>query len=122
MPRLTITITDEQADLLNELSGDGGPYESKSEAVRDFIQRRDEFEHEHDRLQSKCDRLERRVSALIQQREEHSELVAYVEEERLLQRRRDERQRKKDTAGVVTRAKWWLTGMPEQSYDESTEK
>jgi Arc/MetJ-type ribon-helix-helix transcriptional regulator len=38
MPRLTITISEDQSELLEELSGEAGEYDSKSEAVREFIQ------------------------------------------------------------------------------------
>jgi Arc/MetJ-type ribon-helix-helix transcriptional regulator len=96
MPRFTVTVTDEQAALLEDLSSDGGPYESKSEAVRSFIQdgeRLTELEQENDRLHR-----ERRQ--LLEQRQEHNELVRYVEDE---QRYRQ--------AGLFRRIEWWLRGM-----------
>ena len=71
MPRLTITVTDEQAALLEELSGDGGQYESKSAAVRDFIQageRVAEWDQE-------VERVNRDRRQLLVQRKEHGELV-----------------------------------------------
>lgn len=71
MPRFTVTVTDEQAALLEELSSHGGPYDSKSEAVRSFIQNGErlmELERENERLQR-----ERRQ--LLEQREEHRELI-----------------------------------------------
>ena len=96
MPRFTVTVTDEQAALLEELSSDGGQYGSKSEAVRNFIQdgeRLAELERENDRLHR-----ERRQ--LLEQRSENKELRRYVEDE---QRYRE--------ASVFRRFKWWLRGM-----------
>jgi hypothetical protein len=34
-----------------------------------------------------------------------------------MQRRREERERMKSTAGLLTRAKWWVTGMPDLDPD-----
>lgn len=104
MPRLTVTITEEQDELLEEITGDGGEYESKSAAVRDFISSGDE-RHE---LRQKVDRLQNEKRTIIQQREEHQSLVRYVEEERSLQQRREER----ETAPVWQRLKWWVVGAP----------
>jgi len=42
----------------------------------------------------------------LEEREEHSQLVAAVERERTLEEERAQ-------AGVVTRAKWWLFGRDE---------
>lgn len=122
MPRLTITITDEQSNLLNEKTGDNGEYESKSEAVRDFIQRYDDLEErererqrEHARelaelerrirdLETENKRLHRERRQLLEQREENTELVKAVKEERTLAR-------KKAEAGLWTKTKWALFGM-----------
>ncbi|MFC6763610.1 hypothetical protein [Natrinema soli] len=49
---------------------------------------------------------------MIEQREEHTKLVEYVEEEREVQRYRARRQRMVDQAGAHTRLKWWWTGIP----------
>jgi Arc/MetJ-type ribon-helix-helix transcriptional regulator len=104
MPRFTVTVTDEQAALLEDLSSDGGPYESKSEAVRSFIQdgeRLAELEQENDRLQR-----ERRQ--LLEQREEHQELARYAED----QRENEQRVRERRQQPAWVRAWWWLTGEP----------
>ncbi len=58
------------------------------------------------------DRLDRQYRKLIEQREEHTKLVEYVEEEREVQRYRARRQRMVDQAGAHTRLKWWWTGIP----------
>ena len=107
MPRFTVTVTEEQATLLEKLSSDGGPYESKSEAVRSFIQdgeRLTDLERENERLQR-----ERRQ--LLEQREEHTELVRYAEDQR--DRERHVRERRQQPAWV--RAWWWLAGEPDSA-------
>ena len=105
MPRLTITVTDEQAELLEELSGDDGQYESKSAAVRDFIQSGERVAE----LERENERLNRERRQLLKQREEHSELVRYAEDHR--EQEQSARERRKKPAW--TRAWWWLTGEPE---------
>ena len=95
MPRLTVTITEEQEELLEELSSDSGEYESKSEAVRNLIQRGERV----DELEQKVERLEREKRMLVEQREEHTELVEYVDEERSWR-----------SAPLTKRVRWWLFG------------
>jgi Arc/MetJ-type ribon-helix-helix transcriptional regulator len=105
MPRLTITVTDEQAALLEELSGDGGQYESKSAAVRNFIQSGERVAE----LEREVERLNRERRQLLEQREEHSELARYAED----QREQEQNARERRTKPAWTRAWWWLTGEPE---------
>lgn len=52
-----------------------------------------EKELAYDELEAENDRLQRRVETLIEMREEHGELVEYVEREKSLQERREERER-----------------------------
>lgn len=105
MPRLTITVTDEQAALLEELSDDGGQYESKSAAVRNFIQAGEQVTE----LERENERLHRERRQLLEQRKEHNELVRYAEGQRDQEQNARERRRKP----AWTRAWWWLTGEPE---------
>lgn len=51
------------------------------------------------------DRLEREKRMILEHREEHTELVESIQRE-------ESRQDRLARAGVLTRAKWWLTGMP----------
>lgn len=104
MPRFTVTVTDEQAALLEDLSSDGGPYESKSEAVRSFIQDGERLAE----LKQENDRLHRERRQLLEQRKEHGELVRYAEDRRERERRAYDRRR--EPAWV--RAWYWLTGEP----------
>lgn len=95
MPRLTVTLTEEQAEKVDELSGDSGPYESKSEAVRNLIQGGERV----DELEEKVERLEREKRLILEEREEKRELVRYVEGEQEWR-----------SAGLAKRARWWLFG------------
>jgi Arc/MetJ-type ribon-helix-helix transcriptional regulator len=96
MPRITVSLNEEQNAQLAELAGDGGPYESKSEAMRSFIGT-DERVRE---LEQEVERLNRERRQLLEQRTENQELKRYVEDE---QRYRQ--------AGVFQRLKWWARGM-----------
>lgn len=104
MPRLTITVTDEQATLLEELSEDDGQYESKSAAVRDFIESGERVSE----LEREVERLNRERRQLLEQREEHGELVRYAEDQREQEQRTQQRREKP----VWTRMRWWVLGEP----------
>ena len=69
---------------------------SKSDAIRELLKRGIEY----DRLQTENERLRNEKRMIINQRDEHRELVEYVEDE---QRYRQ--------AGLVQRVKWFLRGM-----------
>jgi len=109
MPRLTITVTEEQNELLAELSSDGGPYESKSEAVREFIDSGETIED----LRREVERLNRERRQLLEQRKENDELVAFASETKSVLERREHRSETRRTAPVWRRALWWVIGEPE---------
>ena len=96
MPRITVSVSNEQDARLAELSADDGPYESKSEAMRSFIGA-DERVRE---LEQEVERLNRERRQLLEQRSENTELRRYVEDE---QRYRQ--------GGMIQRLKWWVRGM-----------
>ncbi|RJS96617.1 ribbon-helix-helix protein, CopG family [Halococcus sp. IIIV-5B] len=102
MPRLTVSVDDDDAAIIEELSSDGGPYESKSEAMRACIQQYERIEE----LERENERLRNEKRAIIEQRDEHSELVAYVEGERDLQ----EMERERRNAPIWRRIKWLIMG------------
>ena len=104
MPRLTITVTDEQAALLEELSEDDGQYDSKSAAVRNFIESGERVAE----LEREVERLNRERRQLLEQREEHGELVRYAEDQREQEQRTQQRREKP----VWTRMRWWVLGEP----------
>ena len=74
--------------------------------VEELTEQVEELERENERLQR-----ERRQ--LLEQREEHTELVRYAEQQRSVL----ERQEKRHDAPVWRRAKWWVLG---RSSDEAT--
>lgn len=101
---------------------------SRSDYIRELIKTR----HDYDRLQNDyeeqlrdyeqtIERLQNEKRLILEQREEHTELVEYVEEERSMQRRREDREQRRAQAGVLTRTKWWLTGMPDDDADGEEE-
>ncbi|WP_126665177.1 hypothetical protein [Haloterrigena salifodinae] len=64
-----------------------------------------EYEDRIAELETEVERLRNEKRTLINDREERTELVEYVQEERSLSKQ-------KAQAGIITRAKWFLTGMP----------
>ena len=82
---------------------------TRSGYIRDSIDAREQLAE----CRRENERLERRVRKLIEQREEHDELVRYVEEERLDR----QRERERSHAPAWRRAKWWLFGTPEDEPD-----
>jgi phage-related minor tail protein len=78
------------------------------EHVRARIQAEHEKEVTH--LEARADDLRRQLAQANKRNDEVTELVEYVEDERSTEQRRRQ-------AGVLTRTKWWLTGMPD---DEET--
>jgi Arc/MetJ-type ribon-helix-helix transcriptional regulator len=102
MEKITVRVTDEQAEEIDRRADADDV--SKSEAVRDLLRRGTEY----DSIREERDRLQRQYRQLVDQREEHTELVEYVERERDLQQRREERR----TAPLWRRAKWYVLGAP----------
>ena len=82
---------------------------NKSDAIRELLSRGLEYED----LRSENERLRNEKRTLINQREEHGELVEYVEGEREIQQRREERR----DAPVWRRAKWWVFGRGGEDTD-----
>lgn len=93
--RITVVIDDELLEQVDEYGDD----DNRSETVRELLRKGLEY----DEKEREVDRLNRKVSAIQSRREEHQELVEYVENQKQLQRDRQ-------TASAVERAKWWLFG------------
>lgn len=102
MPQVSARVPDEVEDHIIAFSKENEV--TKSEAVRTILKRGIEY----DRLQTENNRLNRSLQQLIEQREEHKDLIKYVEEERSLQQRREDRR----SAPAWRRAKWWFLGRP----------
>ena len=89
--------------------------ESRAEYIRELIEHRhdyeakaSEYEEKADELQREVDRLHRERRQILEQREEHTELVSAVKSEQSLAER-------KAKAGLGTRLKWWAFGMEDDS-------
>ena len=67
---------------------------------------------ERDELENERDRLQRALTATNSRQAEHTELVEYVQEERSIAKRREEREEMRAQAGILTKAKWAIVGMP----------
>ena len=104
MHRLTVRLPDDMADRIADLAGENGPYESKSEAVRELIRQGEQLPE----VQQERDRLRDQLAATNSRADDIGELVTYVKQERALR----ERDRDRQQAPVWQRAKWWLFGEP----------
>lgn len=99
MPRVTVSIDDEDKDYLQEQSGDSAEYDSMSEVMRECIQ----AHKEQNELENEIERLRNEKRVLLEQRQEATEIQRYIREERTYR-----------NAGLRTRLKWWLLGKPEE--------
>jgi len=131
MARLTVTIDDDQSELLEDLTGENGEYESKSAAVRDFIRAgkerqelRDEIERLRDRLETREERIndrEERINELESQLRRRSniedEIANLPDKIRDEQTYTDRRRRVLDSASAIERLKWRITGVPADRID-----
>ena len=124
MEQITVRIP---SDTLDDLEAEASEHDrSRSEHVRNVIDSRndpdadverlreqvaeleatrDELQETIDDLETDVDRLQNEKRLILEDREEKQDLVRYVEEER------NEQQRWRQ-AGLATRLKWRLTGMP----------
>jgi len=100
--RTTVTVSDE--DLVAHV--DARAAQTDAGRVRACIARSQELDACRERvadLEQQVERLERERRLLLEQREEHSQLVRAVEQRRTLERERAQ-------AGLATRVRWWLFG------------
>jgi hypothetical protein len=86
-----------ESDTYDEIQDRSEGEKSKSAVTRELIRRGIEAEQ----IEAERDRLDRQLKQLIEQRDETTELVEYVEQEHQYR-----------TAPVWKRAKWWLKGAP----------
>ena len=80
-----------------------------------------DLQEQNERLQTSRDDLQRQLAATNRRVDQHQELVDYVEEQRSLERYRARREQMIDQAGMLTRWKWRLTGVPVDEQDENEE-
>jgi predicted nucleic acid-binding Zn-ribbon protein len=80
MHRLTVSITEEQEELLDDVSGEGGEYESKSAAVRDFIQAGERERELRAELARAKERLSSREARIEDLEREHADRVEELQD------------------------------------------
>jgi len=114
--RTTVSLTDEQTEYVDANFSQGD--ESDAQAIRDAVERAmdlegrvddleervDELAAENEDLRTDVDRLQNEKQQILEQREEHRELVRAVERDQTL----EERWR---SAGLATRLRWRVFGM-----------
>ena len=110
MQKVTFSLEEEQLDRIDEYQEEND-ISSRSEALRRFIDDYEELHTQYEELHTQCEELQteleherNRNRLILEQREEHTELVEYVQEERTAEQRWRE-------AGLATRLKWRLFGM-----------
>lgn len=124
MDRISVTLPSETVSRLSDAVDES--YDNRSEAVRELLEKGFEYEkritkleqeyEDHiteleeqvENLERETERLQNEKRLILEQREEHTELVEYIEEERDSDRRDHERRQ----APAWRRAKWWLLGEP----------
>jgi septal ring factor EnvC (AmiA/AmiB activator) len=138
MPQISLRLDD---DLLETLDAEADDRDvPRSKHIRDMLEsrkRQRELEHELEQMREKLatardqaadveelteqveelerenERLHRERRQLLEQREEHTELVRYAEQQQSVIERQEERR----DAPVWRRAKWWMLG---RSNDETS--
>jgi TolA-binding protein len=105
--RTTVTLDDAQSEHVDAVRT--SPDESDAAAVRRCVERSQQLAECQERigeLETEVERVQNEKRLILDQQEEHSELVRVVEEERSLQER-------KARAGLGQRMKWAIFGMDE---------
>ena len=110
MKKVTFSLEEEQLEALEEFQEEHD-ISSRSKALRRFIEeyeelqgRYEELHTEYEQLETEVERQRNRNQLILEQREEHTELVEYVQEERSAEQRWRE-------AGIGQRLKWRVFGM-----------
>lgn len=111
MQQITLRLPEDVLEDVEAEAEEAG--RTRSEYLREVIRTRNEHTEEAeqlreqvDELQTEVERLQNEKRTILEQREEKQELAQYVERERTI----NEQWRQ---AGIITRTKWKLLGMPE---------
>jgi Arc/MetJ-type ribon-helix-helix transcriptional regulator len=99
MARLTVTLSDELAEFIEEESGDDGEFESKSAAVRHYIERGQDAED----LENEVEVLEARLDDLRRQLYERDDVEEKVD---ILAKRLEETQQARQAADAPFFVRW----------------
>jgi hypothetical protein len=103
--RTTVTVTDDA--LVAHV--DARDAQTDAGRVRECIERSQELDACRERvgdLEQQVERLEREKRLILEERDEHRQLVRAVEQEQSLAEERAQ-------AGLATRVRWWLFGRDE---------
>jgi hypothetical protein len=103
--RTTVTVTDDA--LVAHV--DARDAQTDAGRVRECIERSQELDACRERvgdLEQQAERLEREKRLILEERDEHRQLVRAVEQEQSLAEERAQ-------AGLATRVRWWLFGRDE---------
>ena len=110
MQKVTFSLTDDHLETIEEWQEEHD-ISSRSEALRRFIEdyeelhtRYEELHTQGEELQTELEQERNRNKMILEQREEHTELVKYVQDERTVEQKWRE-------AGIGQRLKWRLFGM-----------
>ena len=104
MDRLTVTIREEQTELLDSLSGDDGPCDNRSESMRFVIS---EYEKQLD-LESEIDELEDEINSLENRLEESRRReIARDKTSQEIDVLRDELEEARDETDAPFFVRWW---------------
>lgn len=110
MRPITIRIDEDTHRILSDEADERGV--SVSAVAREKIERGMDYEE----IKRERDRLRAEKRTLINDREERTELLEYVERDLEADQRREERRQ----APAWRRAKWWLLGEPSPDREQDT--
>ena len=112
MKPTSIRLPDETLADVDEEAEERGL--SRAEYLRVIVENRhesdrirDEYEAKLNELRTETERLQRERRQILEQRQEHGELVTVVERQQSLQEQRAQ-------ASIFKRMKWSITGMPSE--------
>lgn len=116
MQRITVSLEPEQINRLDELQ-DEHDVDSRSAALRQLFTEYESLQAEYEQLNTEYEEIERELERarrerrqLLEQRDEHDELVKYAQDERTAEQRWRQ-------ASLATRIRWRLMGMPSDDED-----
>jgi len=113
--RTTVRLDDDLAAHVDAIRCDAD--DSDAEAVREAIRRSkrvDQLEAQIDDLEREVERHQNQNQQILAQRDENTELRKFAQEHRT----EVQKQQQYREAGIVTKLKWTLTGMPSDDGDD----
>lgn len=105
--RVTATLYGEQVEAIERLTDDGM---NRAEAVRTIVAEYADAAAERDRLRARVDDLQRQLAVVNKKNETANELANTADRQMSAIERLLMEQQRRRSAGLVTRAKWWLVG------------